>query len=319
MLTKKHICTYFDFNYLSRGLALFYSIKKYQNDFNFYVLAFDNKTFEYLTNLKDDSIKLISIEEYNLYFKTDESKYEDKKQFYFSATPNICIYLIENFPDIDILLYLDADVALFSSLDPLYDEFGNSSIGFCPHRLHPFTKLYAKEYGKYNVGVNLFRNSIDGIACLKGWKKDCDEWYSGKPGYPLSFFSDQIFLDSWLNRYNGVKEIENIGVNVCHWNAINYKFSVNSGSYLINDKPLIIYHFSNLVKLNDFTWNANSMYSFVSIKGILLDLYKEYIFSIESFGLSNTILEKVSFKESIRKRLFRFFMRLFINELIINK
>lgn len=316
MRNKKFICTYFDINYLPRGLALYYSIKKFHSDFVFFVLAFDDLAYDYLNNLNEENIKLISFKDYNDYFQTSSEKFADKKQYYFSSTPNLCIYLIDNFKFIDILLYLDADVYLFNPLEPLYDEFGSSSIGFCSHRIHPFLKYFVKHYGKFNVGVNLFRNSESGIKCLREWKEDCDSWYPAKPGYPLTFFSDQIFLDTWVEKYTGVKVIENIGVNVCYWNASNYKFCKIDNMYFVNDSPLVIYHFSSLRKETDKTWNTYSVYGLVSVKNILAEIYTKYIKHIESFGLSNKKQEKISHKESFKKRILHNLLGFFITEKI---
>jgi hypothetical protein len=317
MSSKKFICTYFDINFLPRGLALYHSLKKVQPDFVFYILTFDQETYKYLSQLNEDKIILISIEEYNSHFNTSIERFKDKKQYYFTATPNLCLYLIEKYHEIDILLYLDSDVYVYNSLDPLYEEFSDFSIGFTAHRLHPLIKLYARSYGKYNVGVNLFRNSETGLKCLRDWKSDCDSWYPDIPGYPLKFFSDQIFLDSWPERYEGVKIIENIGVNVCHWNAANYKFSKYNDKYYVNGAPLVIYHFSSLRKETENVWSANSIYAFVSIKNVLLDLYTNYINHIESYGLSNLKQEKMTHKESLRKRIYFFVMKFFINEKIV--
>jgi hypothetical protein len=319
MTDKKYICTYFDFNYLPRGLALYYSIKRFHNDFDFFVLTFDDQSYNYLNNLKEENVKLISHKEYNSYFKTSEDKYTDKKQYFFSATPNLCSYLLDNHPDIDILLYLDADVYLFYSLDSLYNELGESSIGITEHRVNPLLKVFVKHYGKYVIGVNLFRNSETGLKCLKDWKSDCNEWYPGKPGYPLKFFSDQIFLDSWVEKYDGVKVIKNIGVNTSYWNAANYTFSTNGEVYFVNNQPLIIYHFSSLRKENDKTWNTYSIYGLSSVKNVLLEIYTKYIMHIESFGLSNKKWEKIKHRESIQKKIAHFILEIFINEKVVIK
>jgi len=319
MSTKKYICTYFDYNYLPRGLALYYSIKRFHSDFDFFVLTFDEKTYDYLSGVKEENIRLISLKEYNSYFQTSSDKFEDKKQYFFSATPNLCVYLLDNYKYIDILLYLDADVYLFNKLDSLYSEFGDSSIAFCPHRVNPFLKMFVKHYGKFNIGVNLFRNSEEGIKCLRNWKKDCDNWYPNMPGYPLKFFSDQIFLDSWIEQYNGVKVIENIGVNVCYWNASNYNFKKINDIYYVDQTPLMIYHFSSLRKETDHIWNAYSIFGLVSVKNTLLEIYKRYIRHIESFGLCNENWERINHKESVKKRAFHAILGVFINEKIVIK
>lgn len=313
---KLHICTYFDINFLSRGLALYHSIKKYHTDFQFYVLAFDNETYNYLLSLGESSIVPISFDTYNSFFNTSVERFADKKQYYFTATPNICIYVLEKYPLIDILLYLDADVYLFSSLEPLYLEFGDNSIGICPHRLHPIAKRIFKNHGIYNVGVNLFRNSEIGRKCLNDWKIECETWYKGKPGYHLQYFSDQIFLDKWPEKYLKVKIIENIGVDVAPWNATNYSFVKEDDIYLVNGHPLIIFHFSALKKINIDSWNGNSLIYLTSIKGALLDLYYFYIQKIESYKISDSKIVTINLSGKFLKRLFRFLFGIYLNEKI---
>lgn len=312
-----NICTYFDFNFLPRGLALYNSIKRYHSNFKLYVLAFDNETYSYLKNLGDERMIPISFEIYNSYFNTSIDRFADKKQYYFTATPNICIFVFEKYPLVDILLYLDADVYLYNSLEPLYLEFGDNSIGICPHRLHPIVRKFSKNHGIFNVGVNLFRNSETGIKCLYDWKLDCENWYKGKPGYQLEYFSDQIFLDDWPKKYPKVKIIQNIGVDVAPWNAVNYSFSKEQNVYFVNDSPLIIYHFSALKKIDCNKWNCNSIIYLTSIKNILLEIYKEYIDEIEQFKYNKVV--EIKLQRNICKSFFYFFIKMFLKETIIQR
>jgi hypothetical protein len=310
----KHICTYFDFNFLPRGLALYNSIKKFHSDFILYVLAFDKETYDFLINLNYENIKPISFEVYNSYFNTNQDKFADRKQYFFSATPNICLYLFEEEKSIDLLLYLDADVFVFNSLDSLYAEVTDSSIAFCSHRFPPLFNLLSRNYGRFNVGVNFFRRTDSGMKCLREWKKECDDWFPDKPGYPLKFFSDQIFLDQWPSRYPDVKIVENIGVNVAPWNVANYRFAQKNNRFFINEYPLIIYHFSSLKKVSNCVWNGNTVYFFGSINGSLLKIYEEYISKVESYNLNTRKIEIITHKNSFAKSVFYFFMKFLLNE-----
>jgi hypothetical protein len=295
---------------------LYHSIKCYHNDFIFYALAFDKETFNYLSNLHYENLIPISFETYNSYFNTNQEKYEDRKQYYFSATSNICIYLLENYPTIDKLLYLDADVYVLNSLDSLYEEFEDHSIGYCPHRLHPIIKHLTKNHGNYNVGVNLFKNSDIALKCLYDWKSDCEGWYKSKPGYHLYYFSDQIFLDSWEKKYSGIKIINNIGIDTAPWNAVNYHFKKVDDVYFVNQTPIIIYHFSALKKLRNDEWNCNTIIYLASIKGELLNLYKSYINNIESFNIGNDKVAEIRLNRGLGKRIFYFIMNIFLNETV---
>lgn len=302
---------------MPRGLALYESIKKFHADFIFYVLTFDDKAYSYLQNLGDSRIQPISIAEYNAYFNTSADKFEDRKQYYFSATPNICLFLLNKYPSIDILLYLDADVFIFNSLDALYEEFGDSSVGICPHRLGPIMKKLIKNHGLYNVGVNLFRNSEEGKRCLQDWKNSCDSWYKGKHGYALDYFSDQIFLDSWTSLYPNLVEIKNIGVDVAPWNAGGYCFSEHNGSYYIDNVPVLLFHFSSLKEVADNRWNANSIVYFTSIKDTLYKMYKEYIGTFSRYNFEKGEFAAITLKNNSKKKLFYRFMNLFLNEEIL--
>lgn len=315
----KHICTYFDYNFLPRGLALYDSIKKFHTDFILYALAFDKETYDFLINLNYENLKPVSFETYNNYFNTDQGKYADRKQYFFSATPNICLYIFEKYESVDLLLYLDADVYVFNSLNCLYEEIVGASIAFCSHRFHPLFNLLSKNYGKYNVGVNFFRRTEEGLKCLHDWKQECDGWYPDKPGYSLKFFSDQIFLDSWPERYKELKIIDNIGVNTAPWNIANYKVTDKNDLFFINNNLLIIYHFSSLIKLDSNRWNGNTIFFFGSIRGALLKIYKSYISEIESFKLNTHKIETITHKNSPLKRIFYFFMRFILNENIETK
>ncbi len=95
---------------------------------------------------------------------------------------------------------------------------------------------------------------------------------------------------------------------------MNYKFKLVNEIYYVNNTPLIIYHFSSLKKIGENSWNGNTIFFFGSIQGNVKKLYKEYISKIESFGLSNTKISSLSHKNSIIKKIFYFFMNLFMNE-----
>ena len=44
-------CTLFDSNYLTRGLAMYESLKKYSSNFHLFIFAFDSKSYDLLKKL----------------------------------------------------------------------------------------------------------------------------------------------------------------------------------------------------------------------------------------------------------------------------
>ena len=314
--TSKYICTYFNIDYLARGLALIESINNNNLDTIIYVLAIDEKVEIHLKN-KFNNVKVINMNYYNKHNNITKTKFSDQKQFFFSITPNLCKMLLTENEEIDILLYLDADVYVTSNITPIYNEFNNFSVGVCSHRRNKFIELFFNNYGNFNVGVNLFRNDKVGRKCLSDWSKECNDWYPNQPGYKLSFFSDQIFLDKWPIIYkNKFIEIKNIGVNVAPWNAINYNFKYSNNNLYVNNNKVIIYHFSSLVQEEKGIWNPNSGFGLFYLNKDLKSFYTYYIKHILSFDFNTEKIVQLKFKGSIQKKIFHFIFGFFINKKI---
>jgi len=314
----RHICTYFDKNFLPRGLALLDSLEKNAEDFLYYVLALDDECAMHLKKLNNKHIVVITLKDYSSYFSIDRSQFQDEKEFYFSLTPGLCLYVLKKYKDIDIILYLDADVYLLNDLEIVYEEMDSASIAMCSHRLPWYINLISKNYGIYNVGVNAFRNDSEGLKCLEDWNHDCTTWNAGQEGYPLAFFSDQIWLDKWPQKYNNLKILNHIGINVAPWNAINYKFSKKDDKYFVDDKPLVIYHFSSLKKLSSNKWHGNTSFTLHNISGALLKLYKEYILNIAKYDYNTTHKTmKLEFEGSKIKMFIYMLLKSFHNHTIL--
>jgi hypothetical protein len=152
---------------------------------------------------------------------------------------------------------------------------------------------------------------------LNQWKMDCESWYPGMPNFPHSFFSDQIFLDTWPDRYRSLKVITNQGIDVGPWNLNNITIRKRDGIYFANNEKLAIFHFSALHKTSDTTWNTNTSKFFISIKGDLKGLYEEYIQEIESYGLENKVVQKLTFKPTLPRYIIQKFCKKMFNETIV--
>jgi hypothetical protein len=283
----KFLCTFFDINYLDRGLALIDSLEANSSDFRLYILGLDEQVVEYFKQKQLANIVIVSMEECSEFFNIDETKYANKKEFYFSLTPLFCLYLLKKYQDlIDALLYLDADTYLFNRLQIIYDEIGEASISMCTHRLPWYIKLASSHYGEFNAGLIYFKNDTEGIKCLEDWYHDCSTWKPEQEGYSLSFFSDQIWMDKWPKRYNNIQIIEHIGINTAPWNVSQYKLSFHDNVYYVEDVPLVFYHFSSLKKIDNNTWHGNTAFTILNISGLLYDIYKHYIMNIEKHTLT---------------------------------
>ena len=238
-----HFCTYFDINYIHKGIALYHSLVKTGQPFILWILCFDEATYNALEILRLPNVKLISEKDFEqddkalLSAKASRSRVE----YYWTCTPSLPLYIFRQNPSINILVYLDADMFFFSSPTAIIDELGEGSILIVPHD-------YAKEYeehsasGIYNVGIMAFRRDTNGTNCLKWWRERCIEWCYWK--HENGKIGDQAYLNDWPDRFQNVVVCNNAGINAAPWNVAKYGLKINEqGICIIGTSPLVCFHF----------------------------------------------------------------------------
>jgi hypothetical protein len=64
-------------------------------------------------------------------------------------------------------------------------------------------------------------------------------------------YGDQKYLDAWPDRYPSLKVIEHKGFNLSFWNVNSYMLRMKDGHPMIDNDPLVFYHFSSIKLLPD--------------------------------------------------------------------
>jgi len=271
-----NFCTYFDIFYLHRGLALYRSLAEHSESFTLWILCFDNKTYEILDALKLPHAKLIHRQEFEA---KDERLVSTKRnrsrvEYYWTCTPSLPLYIFRNQQDIQMVTYLDADMYFFSSPLAIFEKLKEGSVLIIPHDYSPEYE-HQQAAGKYNVGVLTFRANNDGLSCLNWWRDRCIEWC-----YLLhedGNFGDQGYLNDWPERFQGVVESDNAGLNAAPWNVSKYEITLDPNEkVLIDNRPLICYHFHALHFCTSrlaFIGGSNISLSPIS----LLSIYRPYL------------------------------------------
>lgn len=247
----RYFCTYFDRNYLVKGLALIGSLSRaYGDGVRIYVVCMDEFTRIMLSDLNLPqvvTIPLHSIEqgdEQLLNSRHDRSTVE----YLWTATPTIILRVLERHPEVDLLTYVDADMFVYGSLEPLFAELGDASVMIHEHRF-PKVLAHLETFGLFNVGLLVFRRDERGFAVLEWWRERCLEWC--KATLEDNKYGDQKYLDEWPSKFPGVKVTQNIGIGTAPWNHAQYHFHERNGAVSINDTPLAIYHFHAFQILNE--------------------------------------------------------------------
>lgn len=249
LLVKYHFCTYFDHRYVSRGLALYQSLTQQCSDFTLYILCLDQRVSEIFSEHDYPQIRSIALRQLeNVYPELlSAKKNRSMIEYYFTLTPFLPLFILDQFPSVDLITYLDADLYFFHDPAELFEEMASGSVGIIAHRF-PERLKKLECYGIYNVGWISFRRDTHAKSCLDWWSAKCLAWCSDK--LDSDRFADQKYLDEWPGRFPGVVVLEHKGANVAPWNLENYKIVELEQEIWVDNQRLLFFHFHGLRKIS---------------------------------------------------------------------
>lgn len=215
-----NFCTLFDSNYLIKGLCMYDSLKYVCVDFHLYIFAFDEKSDSILRNMQLDYVTVISLSEFEDPELLEVKGTRGKGEYCWTCTSSTILYCIQKF-QLDSCTYLDADLFFYNDPKVLIDEMGDKDVLITSHRYTPEYDLSAT-CGKYCVQFVTFKNTKNGLNVLNWWRNACLNWCYAR--YEDGKFGDQMYLDDWPTRFEGIHELEHLGGGVAPWNMQQYKF-----------------------------------------------------------------------------------------------
>jgi hypothetical protein len=243
-------CTYFDRNYLSRGLALYRSLDARGGSFTLHILCLDDEARETLAALRLPHARLISLSDFEdpelLRAKANRATIE----YYWTLTPSLPLYVLRQDQTVDVITYVDADLFFFAEPSALFEEMGDASVMIQPHRFPPRLADRAAN-GIYNVGWVTFRRDDVGLACATRWREQCIEWcyYRVEDGK----LGDQKYLDTWTTDYPSVHVMQHLGGGLAPWNIEQYRIHLDRASrrVMVDELPVIFFHFHGMQLYDD--------------------------------------------------------------------
>lgn len=240
-----NFCTLFDSNYLTRGLALYKSLKEVCSSFHLYVVAFNQDCYDYLSSANLDNLTAISLQDFEDEELLNIKPTRSAAEYCWTCTPSIIAFCLQKF-QLPSCTYIDADMIFYNDPAVLIEEMEHNSILISEHR---YTKDYdqSKDSGIYCVQFMCFKNNAEGLTALNWWRKRCMEWCYAR--HEDGKFGDQKYLDDWTTRFKGVHVMQHPGGGVAPWNIQQFNCLNKDGIVFIQEKktgklyPLIFYHF----------------------------------------------------------------------------
>jgi hypothetical protein len=245
---------------LTRGLALYQSLKDNCQAFRLWVLCLDDDAYTALNKLSFQEVQPISLKDFEF---GDERLLQAKKnrspvEYYFTCTPSLALFILNHHLEVNLITYLDADLFFFADPAQLFAEMDGKSIAIIGHRF-PARLSHLEINGIYNVGWVSFRCDENGLECLHWWRDLCLEWcYARIEG---DRFADQKYLDRFPDKFGDEIVLRHKGANVAPWNIENYILDVKENNVYVDGQPLLFFHFQGFKQVISWVYDLG-LYSY---------------------------------------------------------
>lgn len=243
MKMKHFYCSILSKDYSFKGLLLYQSLEKFDPDFHFFMffLHEEVKSLYEKMNLKNATlISLAEVEQYDQDLLKVKD-YRSDKEYIWTAKASVCLYLLERFAEVDHLVWLDGDTYFYADPGPVFTEWDNYSIMLTPERWRKPDMEMGPVNGFYNTGFMGFKRDSNALCCLGWFREKLIEWCYDRrePG----LWSDQVYVNDWLTRFQNVGVIQNLGVNLTPYITDGYPITKKDDILYINDDPIIFCHY----------------------------------------------------------------------------
>jgi hypothetical protein len=291
-----HFATLFDANYLSRGLTLYRSLQRHSSTaFTLYVLALDEDVISFFAKEKYDNIVVIALDDIEKAYtglavaKLNRSKVE----YFFTLSPFLPLYILNNYPEVDRVTSMDADLYFFDDPGLILETYNDASVLITPHDFSE--ELQALNvYGNYNVSFQSFKRDPTGLNCLEQWCTKCLEWCGDHYDEKNDRFADQKYLDRWQSDFKNVAVIEMPGAGRAIWNLKRYIYTLRGQKVYVNNEPLIYFHFHHLRIFNRlFAISGFELYEIGMIGKQLKAIYHPYLKELSRISSINRLSNKI--------------------------
>ncbi len=245
----KYFTTFFDSHYLSKGIALIWSLREVECEFKIFILVLDQNTQAFFKKYSNDfpEVELILLTEI-------EDRFEDLRnakrsrslvEYYFTLSPFLPLYLLEKF-NLPYICSLDADIMFFSNPSRYFNLLDEFSIVITPHKFTE-SNLNKNIYGKFNVSFQIFKNNEIAKLFLNKWANLCADWCFDELDSINSRYADQLYLDALEETYRSEISVINDSVGgLAVWNVSDFVlFKVDRRIQVVGGGELVFFHFHN--------------------------------------------------------------------------
>lgn len=274
--------------YTYKILLLYNSMLKHDKSFKFFIVCLNSDSMKLFERLELQNAVLIDIEALEAYDRELAAVKHKRsiKQYAWAAKPVAALYILENYDEVDHVIWLDGDTLFLSSPEPIYEEWGDYSVLLTEEKFTGKYDYISSIYGYFNTGFMGFRKDDNSRECLKYFRdKLLYEWnYEEKEQYR---WNDQLYVSDWDRRFENIGIVKNPGINLTpfifnrlveEWNSV---LTRNEGQLYIGQNRIVLYHFYGFMYFNDKEFDLcqyTNIYYKPQIQYVYLPYIKEAVY-----------------------------------------
>jgi len=236
-------------NYIAYARTLMASVKKHHPEYRRYLCLADQVDGYF--DPSEEIFEVIQADQLGIDTFRDMTIRYDIMEFNTAVKPFMIEWLFAN-TDLDVVIYLDPDIQVFSRFDILESEFRNgASVILTPHLTQPVEDgLNPNDYhmlqaGVFNLGFIAVRRCEEAIRFVQWWGRRLKTQCASDISQTL--FTDQRWCDLAPCFLDQLKVLKNPGFNVAYWNLAQRQIGKNeSGNWVVDNQPLVFFHFSGV-------------------------------------------------------------------------
>lgn len=301
----KHYVTNLNLGFLPQGLALYKSMQRHLQSFQFWIVCMDQDCFDALQALNLPNMRLID------FASVESEAYRRLRgertvaEYCWTIKPLNPYIVFSLDPMVDCITNLDADLWFLRAPDPLFQEFSGSgkSVLVTEHAYLPQYDQLSSSGVFCSQWITFVRNRSEPLR--KWWEEQCFQWCFNRA--EDGKFGDQKYMESWPTLFPGtVHSLSTPELILAPWNAQDR--NLENG---------VAYHFHGLRILDNSRYAVKSFYS-------ISDEYEQKIYKPYLIDLSDSIKDmkniglKVKSQLSVSKLQHSEFMHSFLLKQLMN-
>lgn len=252
----RHWVTYFDSAYWPKARAMYRSLQKHAGPFVLHALCWDERALELAS---EAGMAAMRVEEFltkhpDLAAEKLPGLPRSRVEYMWTVGPQWIAEVMKRTGE--PVTYIDADVFLHSSPEPVFAEIGRAAAGVIPHgfalaeqRLPGPTVESHSVFGTYNVGIVHFNER----HVADRWASECRAWCYDRLAQRDDgawIYGDQAYLNLWPREF-GAHVVQHPGACLGPWAVHARALDVRDGVIHFGGRPLVAYHYSGLRTLPD--------------------------------------------------------------------